>query len=497
MAIPKGQFDAFQSIFNPFGSVQFEHFEPSRADLFEASVILDQEYRGAGVKLDDKYINEKIRKTLSARRLQNFSLFLPIVQNIIDVENPNYVRPPRRLFTIKDNPIADKQNEHLQQLYEDMDFNNEMLYMSRQASYMGTIMAFPMVDELTGEMSVIKLTPADLTLDVTADPNHPSQALEVKYDTETLDGERVENIWDLDTFTAIIETPSGQAVETLDHQFNGMPVAILRYQTDSNRFWGAYDGGLLSLVQTRSLLLADSIYRTQTSLIEFLKFVGFSPKEAISAAKTRGEGVVAFENEKDDSGKPIPGSKDIQYESPEGIAPEKVFEHWVNIYRHFLNARGHQSKNFDSSKMVQTAESMRFGNIALIEMKESKRGTLLDFEQQMLDRVIWANNRFGGKVKLKEGIQVTLDWQPDKQFFNNATDKANHYKFSLNNDLMTPVDIIRQENPELSREEALKIYEENKKFNEENNVGFQDESTNLNNDTSQDDSKDNKNGTNS
>ena len=359
---------------------------------------------------------------------------------------------------------------------------------------MGTVLAFPAVDEDTKRMSLIKLTPADQTLNVINDPNYPSQALEVSYASETIDGEAIRMIWDLDNFTTEIETASGVATEILEHQFDGMPVAILRYKTDSNRFWGAYDGGLLDLVQIRSLLIADSVYRTQTSLIEFLVFMGFTPEEAISAAKTRGEGVVTFENEKDDSGKPVAGSKDIKYVAPEGLTPEKLFDLWEQLFRSFLNARGHQSKNFESSKMIQTAESMRFGNIAMIEMKESKRGALLGFEQDLLDRVVWANNQFGTAGKLPDDIKVTLDWQPDKQFFNDATDESNSYKFNLDNNIMTPPDIIRQKNPELSREEALEKYEANKKFNEENNVSTEppaaiDTPTNLTK-QSQDDSKD-------
>ena len=224
--------------------------------------------------------------------------------------------------------------------------------------------------------------------------------------------------------------------------------------------------------------------------------MGFTPAQALAAAKTRGEGVVAAENAKDDSGKEIPGSKDIKYVSPEGLSPEKLLEQFENIFRLFLSARGHSHKNFDSSRMIQTAEAMQFANLALVETKESKRGALLTFEQALLERIVWANNKFKAGKKLPEGIQVILDWQPDKQVFNNATDKSNAYKFNLNNNIMTPPDIIRQENPELSKEEALVKYEENKKFNEENNVGFQQE-TDPNNLNPQDEEKDKDNATNS
>lgn len=486
---PKGEFDKFQSMMNPFGSVTFEHFEPDRKDIFEACNILDQEYRATGVRLDESYISKKIRKTLSARRLKNFSLFMPIVPNLIDVENPNYSRPPRRIFTINEEPISDADANILEQRYTEMEFNNEMLYISRQAGYMGTILAYPMVNEETDKMILVKLTPADPTLQVISDPFKMSDPVVVEYATENENGERVDNVWDLDEFVTVTHTASGQAIEQMDHGFDGMPISVLRYSTDSNRFWGPYDGGLLSLVQIRALLLADSIYRTQTSLYEFLVFAGFTEDAALAAVKTKSEGVMAYENDRDDSGKTVPNSKEISYVSPEGISPEKIFELWEKLYRQFLTARGHASKNFESSQMVQTAESMRMANISLIEIKEARRGQLLDFEQDLLERIIWANNSFGRSGTLSEDIEVNLDWQPDKQFFNNATDKSNYYTFSLNNNIVTPPDIIRQENPELSREEALEVYEKNKEFNEKNDVGFQQE-TDPNNLNPQDGEKD-------
>ncbi len=478
MAIPaKGEFGNFKPLtirdwLSPHRQ-GFKHFEATMEDIQEASLVLDQEYREIGERLDDAFINEKIAKQTNVRRLQNFAVYMPIVKNIIDVENPNYVRPPVRLFkNEKGDLVDDSTANQLNELYEQMDFNTHILYISRQAAYMGTVLAFPVVDE-NKLMKLVKLTPDNTSLEVLTSV-HPSEAVEVKYESIDINGNKVLNAITTKEIIETIITETGSSTTAEPHRFkvkniDALPIAVLRYGLDSNKFWGAYDGGLLSLVRTRSLLLSDSIHRSQVSLFEFLIFAGFNADEALAAAKTKTEGAVAFEYKRDDTGKVDPNSKKIEYTAPEGISPEKIFELWEKIYRAFLAARGHSTENVDTSQLIHTAEAMRLSNIALIENKESKRTALQGFEQNLLDMIIHANNQFGS-FKIPEGIELILDWQPDKQFFNDATDKVTFYEFGLKKNTLTPVDIIRQENPELSLAEAEAKYFNNKKFNEDNEV---------------------------
>lgn len=180
---------------------------------------------------------------------------------------------------------------------------------------------------------------------------------------------------------------------------------------------------------------------------------------------------MAFQFNKDDTGKTDPNSKNVDYTSPEGISPEVIFDLWDKIYSHFLTTRGHSRKNMDTTNLIHTAESMRLANISLVEKKEAKKNTLAKFEQDLLELIIHENNTNKGSAgKLRPDIQVVLDWQPDKQFFNDATDKVNYYDFALRKNLMTPPDIIRQENPDISHAEAKARYAENKEFNSKEGV---------------------------
>ena len=468
------------AFFNPITGSTYG--TPTREQLQRETFQLDVEYRGDGINIDGPNIDDKIRSALSRSRLKTYSMFINIVQNITDVENVLYIRNPVRYFKTKSGTaVNNKLNDYLSGLYTQMDFDRTMLEYSRQAAYEGTLMSRPMVDPFDGNMILQKLTPSVEYFTVKEDDLKPSRAQEVEYRGEWVNPKdetgkiyKVRFVWDYKTFRIINAENDKQVLYSEDHGYKdtpkalgGMPFATLRYITDSNRFWGPYDGTLLGLTNTRSLLVADAIHRTQTSLYEILVLAGFSRDEALALADTRSQsGVIAFEYKQKPDQTDDPAKK-IEYVSPKGMEPEKIFALFSDLYRFVLNARGHTGKNFDTSRLEQTAESQRLANTALKDKQDSRKIALVEFEQDMFQRIIWANNRHPGSTTIPEGTTVDIDWQPDEQAFNDATDKKNYYEFALQKDILTGPDIVRQENPELSAEAAIEKYEANVKYNEQ------------------------------
>ena len=73
----KGFFGDLQSMslsdwLTPFSGINFEHKDATREEIAEAAFILDQEYRGNGFNLDETFIGQKIRKTVTKKQLKNF-----------------------------------------------------------------------------------------------------------------------------------------------------------------------------------------------------------------------------------------------------------------------------------------------------------------------------------------------------------------------------------------------------------------------------------------
>ena len=469
------------AFFNPI--TRADYGTPTREQLQAETFQLDAEYRGDGINIDGPNIDEKIRSALSRSRLKTYAMFINVVKNLIDIENVLYIRKPVRYFKTKTGTdVRNNMRDYLEGLYAQMDYDRTMLEFSRQAAYEGTLMARPMIDPFDDSMIIQKLTPSIENFIIQEDDLKPSRASLVEYRGEWTDPDdkeqkvhKVRFVWDYKTFQIIKADNAQDVLFFEDHGYEegpggGMPFATLRYVTDSNRFWGPYDGTLLSLSNTRSLLVADSIHRTQTSLYEILVLAGFSPEEALAMAETRSaSGVVAYEFNKKPDGTDDP-AKTIRYESPDGMEPEKIFDLWKDLYRFVLTARGHSGKNFDSSRLEATAEAQRLANTSLKDLQESRKISLAQFEKDMFKRIAWANNRNAGAMKIPEGTTVEVDWQPDEQFFNGATDKKNYYEWAKENDILTGPDIVRQENPELSMEAATEKFEKNQKANKEHSA---------------------------
>lgn len=471
------------AFFNPITGSTYG--KPTREELQLAAFQLDAEYRGDGINIDGPNIDDKIRSALSRSRLKTYAMFINVVKNLIDIENVLYIRKPVRYFKTKSGiDVNNKLKDYLEGLYMQMDYDRTMLEFSRQAAYEGTLLARPMIDPFDKEMMIQKLTPSIVNFIIKEDDIKPSRAKEVEYRGEWIDPDdpeqKVHNVrfvWDYEFFQIINSENDSQVLFAEPHGYQettksmgGMPYATLRYTTDSNQFWGPYDGTLLSLTNTRSLLVADSIHRTQTSLYEILVLAGFSKEEALALAETRAaSGMMVFEYPKKPDQTDDP-SKKIEYVSPQGMEPEKIFELWKQLYRFVLTARGHSGKNFDSSRLEATAEAQRIANLSLTDLQKSRKVSMSLFEKDMFKRIAWANNRNPGSTQIPEGTTVEVDWQPDEQFFDSATDKKNYYEWAKLNDIMTGPDIVRQENPELSTEAATEKFEDNLKFNAEHSA---------------------------
>jgi len=452
---------------------KFEARDPSRSQLACDALMLDIEYRGSGVGVDEVNIDERVRSLVNKERLTIYSLYLSVVRKIIDAECKTYIRPPIRYFLIDGEEPSEEVLERIEEIYKEMDFDMWMLQYERQAAYEGTVLVRPTYNQFTGKMELVKECPSYRGLDVEVDMMRPSIAAKViyKYQTKTPEGKvaSVEVVWDEENAVTTIKVKQQEPqVITEPHGHDRLPWAVLRLTPDSKRFWGPVDGGLLSFCKVRSLLASHSVMTTQTSLFEFLVLGGFSHVEATSIAQKIVSGCrqINYENQLDDEGKPLP--KEISYVGPSQTEPAVVFELLQNIYRTMLSMRGHALKNFEgNSAQVQTAESLQNSQSGLLDLVRSRRPILSSFEQELWE-LIWVEaNKEEGAVQIPPGIELTIDFAPDEtNVFASIPEKIAYYEFMLANNLITAAEIGRRENPDLSVEAAQERIDENKKIND-------------------------------
>ncbi len=471
---------------SPFNS--FNNKNPDREQRIKYCTLLEQEYRGDRILIDDVNIDAKYRQLVNTAKIKAAAVYVPIVRTFTDEENNNYDNGTIRQFRHKGGKALSKKNlQYIEDLYVQSQYNLQAIQWEHEAALFGTVMIRPAFDERTGLLHWVRLIPSDATLTVRVDEKFSNIASEIIYVTgkskdQIQDTNQLEHVWDWESYKVYKLNKNGQRTSNetpvidVEHGFKeteaskvgGMPWTILRYSIDNRAFWGPFDGGLASIATLRSFLLADAVHRTQVSLFEILVMAGYNQDEALKAVSSMQSGkiMIAEKGKKGDGGGE-PFDQDPHYISPEGMEPSKVLEIFMKIYDFVRQTRGHSKKNFEVGAKVQSFEAQRLADNVLKRKQLQNRPFLLAAEQRNLRLLVHENNKISGNPRIPEDIEVTLDWV-DRMSFANMKELSEFAVVAVQKNWMTDPQVIKKLNPDLTEEQAMEQFEENKIFNEKN-----------------------------
>lgn len=434
---------------NPFTIVNSR--ELTDEERYTIAIALDHEYRGDSASIDYSNIDGKIRDSSTKSRLEKMACYINIYKRVIDTENCQYASKGFRRTFITTKAEKDK----LINIYEDLNATLEFMQFERQAGYFGTVLVG--LTTYKDKLKFIKLTPNIKSLKVVPDPYFPDEPLEVSYEILANNDIQVKYLWN-STFFEVYH--NDKLFSRTKHGYSKVPFAILRYAFDSSTFWGPVDYSAYKFTQARSLLLADSVLRTQTSLFDIMLFTGFSVQEAKqSLHNLLGRGVIiAPEAKKVADSQDTISEPDVRFINPSMISPEKVWELYENLYDHFLHSRGIPKQQFEVSADPSSAEALRISDQYLLQQRLMKRHSLKKFEQDVFSLIKHYAN-------ISDKAQLITDFF-DPVSFRSVTERVDYYEFMLRNSLITPPQILQQENPDLTEEQATEIFTKNKDFNE-------------------------------
>jgi len=460
---------------NPLNVTTYEELSDQRR--YEIAFALEKEYRGEGHKADHENILDKITNPLSQTQLDRMSCYVGIYPRIVKSEANSYAQKGfKRKFTNgRNKDIGDKEQSRLDEIYWD-DLNSAALFLTleRRTIFTGTQLLTLTADD-SGRMRPIILDPTIQTLKITPNQDFPGEIETIEYSIIVQGAKnKIKHRYYWDSENYIKETLTGSDLKTLSirevepHGYDGVPFAILKYEVDNRRIWGPVDYSAYSFFQTRSLMLSDSILRTQTSLFNILLFNGFTPQEALQSVKdvVAGKLIVSPEAKPDGAGGVT--TPDVRYISPNMVEPSAIFDLYQKIYTHFLQSRGHTPKNFEVGADVQSAEAQRLSDVFIRSLQQERRIFLQGFEKQVFNLIRWKNNQIEGKPKISDKTEVIVDWA-DTQNYVNSTEKVLDQTHRLRQNMTTVPQLMQEENPDLSEDDAVAHYEKNMKYNQQFN----------------------------
>lgn len=132
-----------------------------------------------------------------------------------------------------------------------------------------------------------------------------------------------------------------------------------------------------------------------------------------------------------------------------------------------LAGYGISPQNFSMSGSPTSGFALKISNIGKIESREAQLPLYRNKEHELFDieRIIWNYHNPTKKIPYEARLEVDF---AELTFPKSPDEKVKQDEFNLRHNIITEVDILIRENPDLTEEQALERYKENKAFNEAN-----------------------------
>lgn len=136
-------------------------------------------------------------------------------------------------------------------------------------------------------------------------------------------------------------------------------------------------------------------------------------------------------------------------------------------YERIGNSQGISSQSFSNDVKSQSGIGKQFDNQETDIIRSQHVVTMREAEKEMYSKIKVVYNYHSKTDKLKDDLKLVVDFVEVKPVMQ-MSDKVVYGKYRLENGLASKVDILMEENPDLSREQAVErlkqIQKDNKDF---------------------------------
>lgn len=177
------------------------------------------------------------------------------------------------------------------------------------------------------------------------------------------------------------------------------------------------------------------------------------------------------------SGLDIGPGKAILIEDPDGNSDVTAIDLEANIDKQWgivrerselaFASRGISAENFKRSGNPASGFAIELSNRTLLEAREDDIEIYRAREQDLFKVTRAVHNEHSNKP-ISEDAEFQINFA-EATFPESKTEKARSRTIEIANNVSTPVDWIMEDDPDLTREQAVAIFERNKSFNQANN----------------------------
>jgi hypothetical protein len=132
------------------------------------------------------------------------------------------------------------------------------------------------------------------------------------------------------------------------------------------------------------------------------------------------------------------------------------------FYKRIGNSKGLSAQSMTNDVSDQSGISKAYDSAELQIKKDSHKIVMKAFESELWDKIKLVYN-YNAKDKIPDGLTFRIDIVEDEPMIN-VSDEIAITEFKLEKNMISIVDLMIKDNPDLQTEDAMKILEENKKL---------------------------------
>ncbi len=241
---------------------------------------------------------------------------------------------------------------------------------------------------------------------------------------------------------------------SMKNPYGELPFAVLRFQCSSD-FWG----------EPQQDLIENNIwYDVQESNKFFVEmFQGLGVGLGVNLDKSgtvslSPNTVICVDNVRDEMQTPS-----LNFSST-GAPLAELRDSLDSFYKRIGNSKGLSSQSMSNEVTAQSGVSKAWDSAELSIKKDTHKIVMKQFEQELFDKIRLVYN-FNSDTKLDEKLTFRIDIVEDEPVIN-VQDEIDITTFKLDKNMISIVDLMIKDNPDLKTEDAIAQLEANKKFND-------------------------------